>query len=306
METPVCLLIFKRINTTEKIFEAIRQAKPSKLLVVADGPRADRPGEAEQCAATRAIIDRVDWDCEVLKNYSDVNLGCAIRPVTGITWAFEQVDRAIILEDDCLPDSSFFRFCEELLERYKDDERIMSISGENVQFGRSRTESSYYFSRYFRAWGWASWSRAWKHYDLHMKLWPQDKDMGILKDILIDSKSVKYWENIFQEHYDDHKTAWDYQWLFASWINSGLTIVPDINLVSNIGFGSEATHTTHAQSKYANRSVEVLSFPLKHPEIVVSNRVADDYIQNTAYQPTICTRIKDKIKRDLPHLSKFI
>jgi hypothetical protein len=142
LKTPVALIIFKRPDTTERVFETIRQAKPPKLLVVADGPRTDQPGEAEKCAATRAIIDRVDWDCEVLKNYSDSNLGCGLRPATGISWVFEQVEEAIVLEDDCVPHPTFFRFCEELLEYYRHDERIMSISGINPYFGRRRAEYS--------------------------------------------------------------------------------------------------------------------------------------------------------------------
>ena len=173
LTTPVAFLIFNRPDTTARVFEAIRQAKPPKLLVVADGPRPDRPDDVEKCKAARAIIDRVDWACEVLTNYSDLNLGCGKRPATGITWVFEQVEEAIIFEDDCLPHPSFFRFCEELLNYYRHDERIMVISGNNFQFGRNRTDDSYYFSRYNHIWGWASWRRAWEYFDYDLKLWPK-------------------------------------------------------------------------------------------------------------------------------------
>src|SRR6185369_14461868 len=165
LTTPVAFIIFNRPDTTEKVFAEIARARPPKLLVIADGPRAGRAGEADRCAATRAIIDRVDWDCKVLTNYSDVNLGCKNRVASGIDWVFEQVPEAIILEDDCLPDPTFFRFCEELLIRYREDERISQICGANFQFGRKRSNDSYYFSRYNHIWGWASWRRAWQHYD---------------------------------------------------------------------------------------------------------------------------------------------
>jgi hypothetical protein len=159
VNTPIAFFIFNRPDTTARVFEAIRQAQPSKLLVVADGPRSTRPGEAEKCAATRAIIDQVDWECEVLTNYSDVNLGCRHRVSSGLDWVFEQVEEAIILEDDCLPHPTFFRFCEELLEWYRHDHRIVAISGDNFQNGHQSGEFSYYFSRYVHIWGWATWRR---------------------------------------------------------------------------------------------------------------------------------------------------
>ena len=147
LNTPVVLIIFNRPDTTAKVFEAIRQAKPSQLLVIADGPRPEKPGEAEKCAATRAIIDRIDWDCEVLKNYSEINLGCQQRVSSGLDWVFQTVETAIILEDDCLPHPTFFRFCAELLAKYRDEPRVMAISGDNFQCGQnSETDKSYYFS----------------------------------------------------------------------------------------------------------------------------------------------------------------
>lgn len=152
--------IFNRPDVTKKAFNEIRKVQPDILLVVSDGPSHHKQGEAEKCLETRAIIDQVDWDCKVLTNYSDVNLGCAKRILSGLDWIFGNFERAIILEDDCLPDPSFFPFCEELLERYKNDDRVMSISGQNSQFGRSRTSYSYYFSRYAHCWGWATWRRA--------------------------------------------------------------------------------------------------------------------------------------------------
>ena len=178
LETPVAFLVFNRPHTTDKVFSEIAAANPRKLLIVADGPRPDQPGEAERCVAVRAIVDRVDWDCEVLTNYSDINLGCKARISSGLDWVFDTVEEAIVLEDDCLPHPSFFRFCEELLVKYRDDERIAQIGGVNFQSGRRRTNYSYYFSRYAHIWGWATWRRAWRHYDVALKAWPLIRDGG--------------------------------------------------------------------------------------------------------------------------------
>ena len=280
LTTPVVFLIFNRPDTTARVFEAIRQAKPSKLLVVADGARADKPGEAEKCAAARAIIDRVDWECEVLTNYSDANLGCRKRVTSGLNWVFEQVEEAIILEDDCLPHPSFFLYCQELLEKYRDDERIMMISGDNFQFGHKRTEYSYYFSRYGHCWGWASWRRAWTKYNDSMQTWSELRDNGWLNDVLPNEQAVAYWSRIFQSVYDGFNT-WDYVWQYTLWINSGLTILPNVNLVSNIGFGS-GTHTNINNHKLANLKVEALIYPLKHP-LVIRNTSADNFTEQTIF-----------------------
>ncbi|PAX60058.1 glycosyltransferase family 2 protein [Brunnivagina elsteri] len=296
MKTPVAFLIFNRPDTTEKVFEAIRQAKPPKLLVVADGPRPDRPGEAEKCQAAREIIKQVDWDCEVLTNYSDVNLGCKKRVASGLDWVFENVEEAIILEDDCLPHPTFFPFCEELLDKYRDDNRIMTISGDNFQFGKTRNKDSYYFSRYNHCWGWASWRRAWQHYDIEMKNWEKVRDEGWLKDIFCDSSSVKYWENIFQRTYEGKIDTWDYIWTYCCWLQNGLTILPNVNLVSNIGFGNEGTHTKSKKNIFANIPAEEMRFLLQHPSFVIRNEKADSLTQRTLfYKPIILIRLIKKL-----------
>lgn len=279
MKTPVAFIIFNRPDTTARVFEAIRQAKPPLLLIIADGARASKLGEAEKCAATRAVIDGIDWDCEVRTNYSDVNLGCKRRVSSGIDWVFEQVEEAIILEDDCLPHPTFFGYCEELLDKYKDDTRIMSISGINFQFGRKRNSDSYYFSRYNHVWGWATWKRAWKHYDVDLELWNIVRDGGWLDDILGDNSIVRKWQETFQSVYDGKVDTWDYQWVFACWIQSGMTILPNVNLISNIGFGIDATHTVNISDELANLPVEAISLPLQHPEFITRNTNADKYFE---------------------------
>lgn len=299
LKTPVVFIIFNRIDTTEKVFEAIRQVKPPLLLVIADGPRANRPGESEKCAAVRAIVERVDWNCEVLKNYSEINLGCKDRISSGLDWVFNTVEEAIILEDDCLPHPTFFRFCEELLELYRDDERVMSLTGVNLQFGRNKPEESYYFSWFPNCWGWATWRRAWQYYDIEMKLWPSLRDGDFLENLLGDSRSVKVWKSAFQVSYDGTVNNWFFRWLFACWVQNGLTIIPDRNLISNIGFGKEATHTYGEDSNYSNMQTEAMIFPLKHPNHRIRNFAADKFIQDTFYdyKPSLLRRIKRKINK---------
>jgi hypothetical protein len=295
MKTPVAFFIFRRPDTTEKVFEAIRQAKPSKLFVVADGPRPDRPGEAEKCAAARAIIERVDWECEVLKNYSDINLGCKHRVASGLSWVFEKVEEAIILEDDCLPHLTFFRFCEELLDYYRDDKRIMAISGDNSRrIGQRRTEDSYYFSHWTVIWGWATWKRAWQHYDVTMKLWPLVKEGNWLRDILRNERALKIWDKIFTLVYDGKIDTWDYQWKFTCWLQSGINIISNVNLISNCGFTAEATHTKTPNPLRSNAPLEAMNFPLQHPPFVIGDTQIEEITLKQDY-PDLLSRIEKKV-----------
>jgi hypothetical protein len=272
---PIIFIIFNRPDTSSQVFEAIRAAKPEKLLVIADGPRANRPGEAEKCEATRAIVEGVDWDCEVQKNFSETNLGCRLRVSSGITWAFEQVDRAIILEDDCVPSASFFPYCAELLDRYESDERVMMISGDNHLFGRAATSDSYYFSRYPHVWGWATWRRAWAKYDLNMAHWPDIRDRRLFDQYLPKLGERYHWESVFQSVYDGKIDTWDYQWVYSVWAQAGLSVAPARNLVRNIGFHAEATHTT-GDTVYSSLGAEELKWPLTHPAIALASSDMDE------------------------------
>lgn len=302
-KTPVAILIYKRPSTTEKVFEAIRQAKPSKLLVVANAPRLNKPGEAEQCAAARSIIERVDWDCEVLKNYADQHLSCKDRIASGLNWIFDNAERAVIFEDDCVPHPTFFQFCDQVLERYQDDERVMAISGTCPNIGTLRTDYSYYFSCYNLYWGWASWRRAWKHYDADMKLWPKIRDEDWLFDILGDRRAVEDWSWRLQRTYEGVEiSTWDDQCTLACWIHNGLCIVPKVNLVSNIGFGIDSAHTKDKFDWRANVPTEPIQFPLKHPEFVVRDARADtimqrEYFERIAQQKTLVEKVRRKIRR---------
>ncbi|AMA08220.1 hypothetical protein [Picosynechococcus sp. PCC 73109] len=297
MQTPVAFLVFNRPDTTQQVFNAIRQAKPPKLLVVADGPRGTHPDDIEKCAAVRAIIDTVDWDCEVLTNYAETNLGCKNRVSSGLDWVFEKVEEAIILEDDCLPDLSFFPFCEALLEKYRYEPKIMHISGDNFQFGRKRTEYNYYFSIYNHCWGWATWRRAWQHYDIEMKLLQSSDSQKQLKKLLHNPFAVNYWQRKFKQAYLDKVDSWAYRWTFSCWMNDGLTILPEANLVKNIGFDNSATHTTNKFNPYANLETAPISFPLKHPPKVMQCQIADQFTQSHkfGFWPRVYRKLRNLI-----------
>jgi hypothetical protein len=296
MKTPVVLIVFNRPKTTELVFAEIANARPPKLLIVADGPRPDRPGEAALCEAARSVVKRIDWDCEVLINFADENMGCQRRVSSGVDWAFANVEEAIFLEDDCLPHRSFFRFCDEMLERYRDDERIMAVSGDNFQFGRKRWPYSYYFSRYIHVWGWASWRRAWKHYDVNMSQWPMIRNGGWLKDFLDDAHEIDFWTFIFDQTQQGKIGTWDYQWVFASWLQSGLCILPNINLVSNIGFGSDSSHTS-GKSKLAEIPTEEMRFPLSHPPIVIRDSQADRHTASLFFRRSLRSKARTLMTR---------
>ncbi len=266
LTTPVALIVFNRPETTARIFAAVREARPNYLLIVADGPRTDRPDDAALCAEVRRIVEQIDWPCEVLKNYSDINLGCSVRPATGITWVFEQVNEAIILEDDCLPEPSFFRYCQELLEMYRHDERIAVIRGDNWPASVRGVEASYRFSHYPSTWGWASWHRVWKNYDINLSAWSGESQISWLKSILGTYVMAWYWQRIFDRTRRlTDRSWWDYQFVFSCWLQGQFSIVPTNNLVSNIGGGYSATHTTVKDDPRLDRQLTQMTFPLHHP-----------------------------------------
>jgi hypothetical protein len=303
METPVALLMFNRPACARRVFDAIAHARPKKLFIVADGPRPDRPDDVGKCAAARAAVEHVDWDCEVLTNFADANLGCNLRVATGLDWVFDRAERAIILEDDCLPDPSFFPFCEELLERYADDERVMMIGGTNFLGEWKSPRQSYYFSYFGGTWGWASWRRAWRLNDPEMELWPTVLETRALEYMFPNPRHEAYWKSIFQNLYEEPvRGTWDYQWLLACWMNSGYRLLPEVNLISNIGFSEDATHT-FGDSPFANMPVTPIEFPLKHPPMMIRSVEADDLIQELFCPPEVAApaglraRLASKIRR---------
>jgi hypothetical protein len=276
MDTPVLLLAWRRHHTLRQVIDAIRPVAPTRLFVACDGPNPERPGEAEKVTATRAVIEsEIDWPCQIKRLYSDTNQGCRLGVSRAITWFFEQVEEGIILEDDCVPHPDFFSYCSTLLERYRHDTRVWCIAGNNFQDGQWRGDGSYYFSRYNHCWGWASWRRCWQHYDAELCQWPALRDSGLLGTIFEDPVERKYWSGIWQRLVDEGKPdTWDYQWTFTCLANGGLSALPNCNLVSNVGFGEDATHTT---KKAIPTSIAEGIDLSRHPSFLLRDSVADLY-----------------------------
>lgn len=300
LEVPVVLNFFNREDTVWKVFESIRMAKPSKLYLVSDGARKGRTGEAEKVRELREKIEEgVDWECKIYKNYADENLGCGKRIESGYNWVFEQEEMAILLEDDTLPVQSFYRYAQELLLRYKDDERVMVISGNNL-LQNYHTEKSYIFSRYASMWGWATWARAWNCYEGSIEAWAK-----ICERKAVEQYYGKRWGKIYSEviewGYTGKVDTWDWQWEATRFWNYGLCIIPRYNMVRNIGFESmEATHTT-GKNRYDFNTKETL-FPLKHPETVLPELEFDkQYLKKVVPSElsgrTFPGKIKGRIKR---------
>ena len=280
--SPVALFIFNRPQTTQLVFEAIRSARPATLAVIADGPRRDVPGDAAACAEAQAVAARVDWPCDVRTLISQANMGLRGRIESGLSWIFSQFEEAIILEDDCVPDRTFFRFCDEMLERYRDDARVLSVSGSSFQFGARRGEGSYYFSRHNHVWGWATWRRAWSVHDPRMDAWPAARRSGWLEAEFGSAVARQYWDHIFEAAHQTSHT-WDYPWCFSCRRHGGLHVVPNVNLVSNYGFDKGATHTQQAHSIFAFLPTSPMRFPLVHPAQVQPDRDGDEFTEDILY-----------------------
>ncbi len=302
--TPVLFIIFNRPETTRKVFEAIKMAKPTRLYIAADGPRPSIIGEEERCLQARKITEEVDWNCEVKTLFSQSNMGCGKGPCTAISWFFEHETEGIILEDDCLPSPTFFRFCSELLERYRYDTRVMEIGGNNFDDKHLQDEDSYWFSNHIYIWGWATWKRAWQFHDFHMHQYPEIEKNGYLDDSYDTIYERDFYQYVFKKmHTGDAVTnsqsIWDYQWQFACKINSGLIIVPNRNLVQNLGFGDQATNTINPSGVGHNLKQEEMSFPLKHPEFVMVDTARDKAVFRKV-STTWSSRLKSQAKSIIP------
>jgi hypothetical protein len=272
LDTPIALFLFNRPEQTRRVFAQIASAKPCRLLLIADGPRD--PDEQAIVEQARAVTANIDWPCEVSRDFSAVHLGCKRRMSSGIDWVFSQCEQAILLEDDCLPDPTFFPYCQELLDRYESDERVMTIAGANFQFGARPTPHSYYFSAIHHIWGWATWRRAWKHYDVQMQQWPAvaqtDFPVGLLP-----TYAAAHHRRMMAQTFSGKLDTWDVQWTLSCWLRGGLCVLPSVNLISNIGYGATATHTRKTDL-CAALPTEPMEFPLRHPPYVDRCTSADD------------------------------
>jgi hypothetical protein len=305
LNTPVLLLIFNRPETTRLVFAAIRQARPSRLYVAADGPRFDREGERERCDRVREIATAVDWPCELMTLFQETNLGCGVAVSAAIDWFFEHEAEGVILEDDCVPDKSFFRFCGEMLDRYRDNPAVMMISGEYPYEKVDQSPQSYFFSRYIGTWGWATWARAWKCNDRSMRRWPDLRNSDWLMRVGDGHKDFRdFWTEVFDLVYRGRTDIWDYQWVYSCWLSDGITILPTRNLVKNIGFGTAATHTTGDGGWMKNLPLEALSFPLMHPANIERDRTVDRWIDVNVFG--LETKTYKRILRRIPGLRRSV
>tara|TARA_B110000046_G_scaffold62680_1_gene70203 strand:- start:10925 stop:11878 length:954 start_codon:yes stop_codon:yes gene_type:complete len=299
LNTAVLFLVFNRLDQTKQVFEAIRQAKPPRLYVAADGARAHKQDEVEQVRDVRNfVLQNIDWDCEVKTLFREKNLGCKYAVSSAITWFFDSEEQGIILEDDCLPSQSFFWFCEELLERYKEDLRVWLISGDNFQNGLKRGDDSYYFSQFNHIWGWASWASRWAEYDVEMESFESFSKQNRISSVFSEINEQKYWLSTFDQVYQGKIDTWDYQWNYTVLSNNGLSVLPNINLISNIGFGDDATHTKSLESINSNIPRFELSVPLNHPYFIVQDVDADAFTFARFFKKdNLAFRVAKKFKR---------
>lgn len=299
MQTAIVFIIFRRPELTRQIWETIRQAKPPQLFIVADGPREGRPEEALLCAQARSVVESgVDWPCEVFKIYADANMGCARRVSSGLDAVFAHVTEAIILEDDCLPDPTFFLFCEEMLARYRDSAWVAQIAGCSYQDVVPTEGPSYHFSRYAHCWGWATWRRAWKDYDHGMRAWLDASRRRRIYQRFQHPDERRYWRLNFRDTAQGEIDSWAYRWTYAIFDADRLCVNPYRNLVSNIGFGTGATHTSDSLHPAAARPLAPMPFPLRHPVGCTRDEIADAHTGAMMYRRiTLGQRLIRKLAR---------
>ena len=298
LPAPVILCVYNRPDNTRRVIEVLRLAKPRRMLIIADGPANGKAADAEHCTEVLQVIQGIDWETKIDFNVSPINLGCRKRIQTGLSWAFNLVDEAIILEDDCLPDPTFLPFCTQLLQKYRDEKTVGLIGGANFQFGRNSVAESYFFSRYPLLWGWAAWRRTWDIYDPDLELWDGERDALLLSELLADPLAEAYWKRILDQVKSGFDT-WDYSLVFSCWRANLLAIQPSMNLVENTGFGGRATHTHAATSVFANISTHEMPFPLIHPGRIERNVACDAWTEQVAFSGTARKRfeIAQKLSR---------
>ena len=284
MNTAVLFIIFNRPDLACEVFEKIREAQPKRLYIAADGPRENHEGESEKCEFTRkSILDMIDWDCKLKCKFEDQNNGCGLAISSAIDWFFSSEEEGIILEDDCLPNPTFFRFCEEMLSFYRSNEKVRMITGTNF-IASEAARNTYSFSSHFSIWGWATWRRAWNFYDIKMKSWKQNLEDGSFENLFSDQRIYNYWQNVFSKVYDGKIDTWAYQWVYSCLIAKRLSIVPNVNLISNIGFREDATHTRGKSSPRAALKTTEMVFPLTHPSHVEADKKNDRLIYKKIYK----------------------
>jgi len=283
-DVPILMLVFNRPDETQRVFDAVKKVKPGRLYVAADGARAHKSTDQLLTSQTRDIFNQIDWPCELKTLYRNNNLGCGPAVNEAITWFFEHEEMGIILEDDCLPSFDFFRFCKTMLNHYKDDEWVMQVCGSNFQRGITRGEASYYFSMHSFIWGWATWRRAWQHYNFNLDHIQSDKELNL--DYYTSHKGLKrYWQQIFMFSKKHVFNTWDYQWGLTILKQKGLSLVPNVNLVTNIGNTDNSTHGSANDTSWTVNQVVCELGEIKHTKEVKVNTDADAYFYDQALKP---------------------
>jgi hypothetical protein len=283
MNTPILFLIFNRPDTTQKVFNEIRKQKPERLFIASDGPRSDRQEEKISCAQARGIIKQIDWPCDLKTLFRDHNLGCKMAISSAISWFFDHVEYGIILKDDCLPHPSFFQYCEELLIKYKNDDRVGHISG-NCFFPAVVNDGfSYDFCSFSNIWGWASWRRVWQNYDVNFSYWEEaQKDKNKRKSLFKYLSEKIYFSSFIPDTLNGGKgiNAWSVQYLYMLRVQNQLSIYPAVNLVTNIGLdAATATHTTSKKSMKWYIPSQAITLPLKHPKYILPSYRIDNALK---------------------------
>lgn len=305
LKTAVALFLFRRADRTARVFERIRQARPERLFLVADGPREGSGADQRGCEEARAVVGDVDWPCEVIRVFADRNIGLKHRIPSGIDEVFRHVDRAILLEDDCLPHPDFFPFCEELLDRYAGDGRVAHVAGSQLLSPPPAGDASYHFSRYVHIWGWATWRRAWRAYDVELREWhalSEGEREARLAAMFEDESERRYWRYVWSNSGEIEN--WDAQWSYALLARGRLAVNPNRNLVSNIGFGADATNATEDPFGIGGRPLEGMPLPLSHPAAVAVDETADArasqffrHSDAARARPPLATRVRDRVLR---------
>ncbi len=279
LSVPVLFIVFNRPRTTAKVFDEIKNARPKKLYISCDAPRAGNREDYKNVQEVLKIVSHISWESDVKVNLNEKNLGINNAVISSLNWFFSHETNGIILEDDCLPNKDFFYFCQNLLSRYEFNERIWQITGNNFQYGKTIGKDSYYFSKYNHIWGWATWKRAWENFDEKITFWPELKSSSRWRNLFYDQTERKYWETILDSVYNREFMSWDYAWTASVWNKNALTATPNVNLVSNIGFGSDATNTKSKRSKDSRLSTSSI-FELSHPNEIEFNPLTDVRVFN--------------------------
>lgn len=295
LDTPILFLTYKRFETSKLVFESIKHAKPKKLYFVSNASKNNNLEEFEKILKVRSLINQIDWDCELITLFREEYLEVKQSITLSISWFFSLEEKGIILEDDCVPSLSFFPFCEELLNYYEYNNEVYSIGGCCFFEDLNLPDNEYRFSNHAYIWGWATWRRAWLKYDLNMYEWPNFKNTNSFKSIFKNILVRFYWIRIFNLVYTGQVKTWDYQWLYSIWLNKGISIIPNRNLISNVGFGLDSNFTHDNNSLEAKMKISDVKFPIKHLENRIINKIEQEFVEKYIYKISFGSVIKNWI-----------